>query len=70
MDKLGSMKPGHLNMRSLMSDFAAIIDLIQTERFSIFAVSETWLCQDITNDAVSINNYNLFRSTEYPAVAE
>nr|CAH7759763.1 unnamed protein product [Callosobruchus chinensis] len=50
------VKLGVLNVRSLLSSFGAVVNVVVYEKFDIFAVTETWLIQDITADVVSINN--------------
>nr|CAI5820274.1 unnamed protein product [Callosobruchus analis] len=47
--------------RSLVGHFADFSDLIQSNRYDIVAVSETWLNSNVDGPAVQINNYNFVR---------
>nr|CAI5838597.1 unnamed protein product [Callosobruchus analis] len=54
------IKFGLLNVRSLLSDFNAFVDVLTTDKFDILAITETWLQKDIPLDTVSVNEYNFF----------
>ncbi|VEN56008.1 unnamed protein product, partial [Callosobruchus maculatus] len=55
------VKFGHLNVRSLLSDFSKFVDLI-SEDFDLFAITETWLSSSIPTSSISLTNYNFFRN--------
>nr|CAI5859495.1 unnamed protein product [Callosobruchus analis] len=55
-----NIKFGLLNIRSPLSDFNAFVDVLTTDKFDIFAITETWLQNDIPLDSVSVNEYNFF----------
>nr|CAI5860011.1 unnamed protein product [Callosobruchus analis] len=50
---LTSIKFGHLNVRSILSDFDEIVTMVCADDY-IFAVSETWLSKNISSDVVKI----------------
>lgn len=52
----------HLNCRSLFTGFGEICDMVKEKHFSIFAVTETWLSDNITSDIVAIQGYRFFRN--------
>ena len=56
------MKFGHLNVRSLLSEFDLFCEFINNEKFEVFAVSETWLNVNIHSDVVSIPQYHCVRA--------
>lgn len=51
----------HLNARSLMAHIVLFRDLIIRKKYPIVAVSETWLCSNIHNDVVCLENYKVYR---------
>ena len=55
-----SLKFGHLNVRSLNNQdkFDELSLIIKDNNFHIFAISETWLSNDISNDNFNIVRYN------------
>lgn len=53
-------KLAHLNVRSIVPHFNEFKDLVY-EKFDVIGVTETWLSQNITNNAITLNGYNLFR---------
>ena len=52
------LKFGHLNVRSLNNQdkFDELSLIIKDNNFHIFAISETWLNNDISNDNVAYRN--------------
>lgn len=56
-----SLKMAHVNVRSLMNKFYQVKDFILQENYDIFAISETWLSNEIADNLISIRGYNLFR---------
>ena len=53
---------GQLNSQSLFTVFGEICDMVKEECFSVFAVTETWLSNNITSDIVAIRGYRFFRN--------
>lgn len=56
-----NFKVGHLNARSLFTGFDDLKEIIFSESFQIFAVSETWLSNDLDSDLVQIPGYGIIR---------
>lgn len=56
-----NFKVGHMNVRSLMGGFDSLKNYICSEDFSIFAVSETWLNENIDTNIFLIPNYRFIR---------
>ena len=56
-----NFKVGHLNVRSLNTGFNDFQKLIEPHGFDIVALSETWLSNDIPDNAFLINGYQLVR---------
>lgn len=52
---------GHLNVRSLVPHFGIVRDLICSEDFDVFAVTETWLNQETPSSNIHIPNYTFLR---------
>nr|CAI5843640.1 unnamed protein product [Callosobruchus analis] len=61
MDENRIIKVCHLNVRSLIGHIVDFSDLIQSNRYDIVAISETWLNGNVDGPAVQINNYNFVR---------
>lgn len=55
------LKIAHLNVRSLISSFNDLSTLVETEKYNIFAVTETWLSQDVDSNAVKIPGFKFYR---------
>lgn len=53
---------GHVNIRSITSNFMSLKDTIVNNNYDIFAVSETWLSNRIDNEHIAIDNYKFVRS--------
>jgi hypothetical protein len=58
------IKIGHINIRDLMSrsKLHDVQSLINSHRYDVFAISETWLWRNITNEEVTMSGYNMFRA--------
>lgn len=52
---------GHLNIRSLLPKINDLRDIVNSHRFDILALSETWLSRDVRDADVSIPGYNIVR---------
>lgn len=55
------MKIAHLNVRSLLNKFVDFKDMLISKDYHILAITETWLHNDVPNEAVAINGYKLIR---------
>lgn len=55
------LKIGHLNARSLFTGFDTLKLLMFENDYDIFAISETWLSNNIPSHTVDIQGYKLFR---------
>ncbi|KAK9728821.1 hypothetical protein QE152_g16982 [Popillia japonica] len=51
----------HINCRSLTSEFNLFCESFERSNHDIIAVSETWLNENVLNDAISIPQYNFLR---------
>ena len=56
------LKVGHINARSIPKNIDEIRRLAVSVSFDILAVSETWLTNNVPNDRVLINGYNITRT--------
>lgn len=52
---------GHLNVRSLMTCFVDLSNIILQHAFDVFSISESWLSEEIPDETVQIPGYKLFR---------
>lgn len=59
LKKLGC---AHINVRSLVKHFAYFKDHVLTADYDIIAVTETWLSDAITDNAIHIDGYKIVRS--------
>nr|CAH7763980.1 unnamed protein product [Callosobruchus chinensis] len=50
---------GNVNCRSLLQHFNNLEEHVLDKKYSLVAVSETWLNADINNDAVKVNGYRI-----------
>lgn len=50
---------GLLNTWSLLAGFDVFVNTLKMENFKLIAITETLLNNDISNEAVSIDGYNL-----------
>nr|CAH7746630.1 unnamed protein product [Callosobruchus chinensis] len=55
------MSFAHLNCRSLFTGFDQISSLLSINSYDIFAVTETWLNEDVLSEAVAIDGYEFYR---------
>lgn len=55
----------HANVRSLCSTFELFSDFLLTERYDIIGLSETWLKEELSDDALAIPGYNLSRNDRW-----
>lgn len=51
----------HINVRSLLNNFATFQDHVVNYDYSIVGISESWLHKDIDDNIVQLNNYNIVR---------
>jgi len=51
----------HLNIRSLLPKFQSFIDLFSKINVNIFAISETWLNSEISDDSLLVQNFSIVR---------
>ena len=51
----------HLNIQSLLSKFDEFSKLVVDNKFDAVSLNETWLTNNITDDEISIDGYDLFR---------
>ena len=56
------MKLAHLNVPSLFAGFNEFSNLIQELDLDLVGISETWLSNDVSSDAIAIPGYSIFRS--------
>ena len=56
-----NLKMGHLNVRSLLTNFDHLLNQINFNKFDLFAVTETWLNVNIPTALVAIPGYKFFR---------
>ena len=56
-----NLKIGHLNVNGLTSKFREIQLILSDINFDILGITETHLSEDVSNEWISINNYNLAR---------
>lgn len=54
-------KFGHLNVRSLLPKMADLVQIIQTMKFDLLSISETWLQPNINSNAVAIEGFSFVR---------
>jgi len=52
------MKIGHVNVRSLISNFASFRSLLDNHQYEYLGVTETWIRPDFDVDHLSIQEYN------------
>lgn len=50
-----------INIRSLLTKFADLKDLVSQNNWDVILITETWLRDDIPDENLLINNYNFFR---------
>lgn len=55
------LKCAHINPRSLLNKFLDIKTCLLDNNFDIFAVTETWLSENISDRELAIANYNCVR---------
>lgn len=55
------MKLAHINIRSMFTHFNEFSFMVQENSFDAVAVTETWLSDGVSDDAVGIPGYRLFR---------
>ena len=55
------LKIAHLNVNRLLSKIHSLRDLLETHRFDVLTVSETWLTSNILNSEISIKGYHTAR---------
>lgn len=55
------VKLAHLNIRSLLSSIANLKDLILNGSFEVMGISETWLDSCTSDEAIALENYQIFR---------
>lgn len=55
------IRVGHLNTRSILTNFFEFRDIISISKYDIFACTETWLNANITNESIHIPGYKLYR---------
>lgn len=55
------IKIGHLNVRSILNNFAELSELITSESYDLFGVTETWLSGNISSDLMYIAGYTFYR---------
>nr|CAH7741509.1 unnamed protein product [Callosobruchus chinensis] len=56
------MEIAHLNIRSIIPKFNDFKNLLTSKEYLIFAISETWLSDNIKDEAIYIPGYNLIRN--------
>ena len=56
-----NLKIGHLNVNGLTSKFHEVQMILNDVKFDILGITETHLSEDVSNDWLSISNYNLVR---------
>ena len=52
---------GHLNINRILHKIHHIREIVSQKHLSILAITETWLTQDISDGAVAVEGYRLFR---------
>ena len=55
------LKIAHLNVNRLLSKIHSLRDLLETHRFDVLTVSETWLTSNILDSEISIEGYHTAR---------
>lgn len=58
---INALKTGLLNTRSLFESFDDFVNTWEMENFELFAITETWLNKNISNETVNITGYNSIR---------
>lgn len=53
-------KVGHLNVRSIFTNFNNFTDLMASERFDVMCISETWIASNYATDMIHLPNYLFF----------
>lgn len=53
------MKIRHLNVRSLVSGFNLLVILIKSHNFAIFGINESWLSEEVVDEAVAMPGYQI-----------
>ena len=61
VNKYKNLNIAHINIRSIIGKINTIKNCILTNKYDIFAVSETWLTDVISDEVVNINGYRLIR---------
>ena len=56
-----SLSVAHLNVRSLLAHFDNVRELLIGSDYDVFAVTETWLCEDVPEEAVRVGGYTFLR---------
>lgn len=51
----------HINIHSLLSKIVDFRTLVALHKFSVVAVSETWLCNDVSAESVRVQDYRFVR---------
>nr|CAI5862851.1 unnamed protein product [Callosobruchus analis] len=52
---------GHLNIRSILNKIEDLKEYLINSDFDIFCISESWLCKDVSDLAVNIEGYKVYR---------
>lgn len=52
----------HINVRSLLTGFQELVQIIHDENFDVVAITESWLTPDILDEAVNIPGYHFIRN--------
>ena len=60
--KLNRVTIGHVNVNRLRHKIDFVKNIIIKHKFSILAVTETWLDSEISDGEVAIDNYRLLRN--------
>lgn len=61
MNNKCSLSIAHVNVRSLLAGFGEFVQIIQEKHFTVIAVTETWLTEDILDDVISVPGYVFYR---------
>ncbi|KAJ8914711.1 hypothetical protein NQ315_017421 [Exocentrus adspersus] len=60
-----SITIAHLNIRSLLPKLVHLKSHVLTDAYDVLCLSETWLTQTISDNLISLDNYNLVRADRH-----